>query len=38
MEDRIVLFLGTDSPKLQAAIAAHRNAIAAETLVARMER
>jgi isoleucyl-tRNA synthetase len=34
MEDRISLNLGTDSPKLQAAIAAHRETIAAETLVA----
>ena len=34
VEDRIVLFLGTESPKLQAAIDAHRHTIAAETLVA----
>lgn len=35
MEDRIVLFLGTDSPALQKAIEAHRDYIASETLVAR---
>src|SRR5207249_4988502 len=32
MEDRIVLHLGTDSPKLREAIAAHRDYIASETL------
>ncbi|HVK12417.1 MAG TPA: class I tRNA ligase family protein [Gemmataceae bacterium] len=32
MEDRIILYLGTDSEKLKAAIAAHRAHIAAETL------
>jgi isoleucyl-tRNA synthetase len=32
MEDRIVLYLGTDSAKLRAAIDAHRDYIAAETL------
>jgi isoleucyl-tRNA synthetase len=35
VEDRIVLFLRTESPKLQGAIAAHKSTIAAETLVAR---
>ncbi len=34
MQDRIVLYLATDSPKLREAIAAHRDYIAAETLVA----
>ena len=34
MEDRIVLHLGTESPALAKAIAAHRDYIAAETLVA----
>jgi len=34
MEDRIVLYLKTDSPQLQKAIEAHRDYIAAETLVA----
>jgi isoleucyl-tRNA synthetase len=33
VEDRIVLYLGTESPKLQAAISAHKSTIAAETLV-----
>jgi isoleucyl-tRNA synthetase len=32
MEDRIVLYLHTDSPRLKAAIEAHRDYIAAETL------
>ncbi|HEY7329076.1 MAG TPA: isoleucine--tRNA ligase [Gemmataceae bacterium] len=32
MEDRIMLYLGTDSEKLRQAIAAHRDYIAAETL------
>ena len=32
MEDRIVVYLKTDSPELQAAIDAHRDYIAAETL------
>jgi isoleucyl-tRNA synthetase len=32
MQDRIVLYLGTDSEKLNAAIVAHRDHIAAETL------
>jgi isoleucyl-tRNA synthetase len=32
MEDRITLWLGTDSPKLQQAIQTHRTYIAAETL------
>jgi isoleucyl-tRNA synthetase len=32
MEDRIVLYLGTDSPVLRQAIEAHRDYIAAETL------
>jgi isoleucyl-tRNA synthetase len=32
MEDRIVLYLGTESAKLRQAIAAHRDYIAAETL------
>jgi hypothetical protein len=32
IEDRIALFLGTDVAKLQVAIAAHRDYIAAETL------
>jgi isoleucyl-tRNA synthetase len=32
MEDRIALYLGTDSEKLRQAIAAHRDYIAAETL------
>ncbi len=32
MEDRIILFLGTDSPRLQRAIDDHRQYIAAETL------
>jgi isoleucyl-tRNA synthetase len=32
MEDRIVLYLHTDSPNLRAAIAAHRDYIASETL------
>jgi isoleucyl-tRNA synthetase len=32
MEDRIILFLGTDSPKLKEAIETHRATIAAETL------
>jgi isoleucyl-tRNA synthetase len=33
MEDRIVLYLGSESPKLLEAIEAHRSTIAAETLV-----
>jgi len=33
MEDRIVLYLGTESEKLRKAIAAHRDYIAGETLV-----
>jgi isoleucyl-tRNA synthetase len=32
MEDRIALYLGTDSPELRAAIEEHRETIAAETL------
>ncbi|MHB1422993.1 MAG: isoleucine--tRNA ligase [Gemmataceae bacterium] len=32
MEDRIILYLGTESEKLQAALEAHRDYIAAETL------
>jgi isoleucyl-tRNA synthetase len=32
MEDRIILYVHTDSPKLRAAIEAHRSYIAAETL------
>jgi len=35
MEDRIALYLHAESPKLQAAIEAHREYIASETLVAR---
>jgi isoleucyl-tRNA synthetase len=35
MEDRIELYLGTDSERLRAAIDAHRDHIAAETLTAR---
>src|SRR5260370_33813687 len=35
MEDRIVLYLATDSPKLREAIAAHRDYIASETLTVR---
>ena len=35
MEDRIVLYLHTDSPKLQKAIEVHRDYIANETLVAK---
>jgi isoleucyl-tRNA synthetase len=38
IEDRIVLWLGTDSPELRQAIDAHRGYIAAETLVARWAR
>src|SRR5262249_39341998 len=34
MEDRIVLYLHTESPKLQKAIEVHREYIASETLVA----
>jgi isoleucyl-tRNA synthetase len=36
MEDRIVLHLGTDSPALRQAIAAHRDYICAETLTVRL--
>ena len=35
MEDRIVLYLGTESANLAAAIVTHRDYIAAETLVAK---
>jgi isoleucyl-tRNA synthetase len=35
MEDRIALYLGTDSPELHEAIDAHRDYIAAETLTTR---
>jgi isoleucyl-tRNA synthetase len=35
MEDRIVLYLHTDNPKLQQAIEVHRDYIASETLVTR---
>ena len=37
MEDRIVLYLGTDSPKLNAAIATHKAYICAETLCTQWE-
>jgi isoleucyl-tRNA synthetase len=35
LEDRIDLYLATEAPDLQAALRAHRDAIAAETLVRR---